>query len=52
MAAITSVLTWAGFLSRAVMVVLEFHSQRVVGWAIDDHLRGEPISDADNMAIW
>lgn len=34
---ITSVPTWAGFLSLAV--VLDAHSRRIVGWAMADHLR-------------
>src|SRR5215212_5349933 len=41
---ITSVPTWAGFLSLAV--VLDVHSRRVVGWAMADHLRSELVIEA------
>jgi len=47
---ITSVPTWAGFLSLAV--VLDVHSRRVVGWAMADHLRSELVIAAVDMAVW
>jgi putative transposase len=47
---ITYIPTWAGFLYLAV--VLDAWSRRVVGWAMDNHLRTELVLDALNMAIW
>jgi putative transposase len=47
---ITSVSTWAGFLSLAV--VLDVHSRRIVGWAMADHLRTELVIEAVAMAVW
>ena len=47
---ITSVPTWAGFLSLAV--VLDAHSRRIVGWAMADHLRSELVIEAVDMAVW
>ena len=49
-AGITDIPTWAGFLSLAV--VLDAHSRRIVGWAMADHLRSEPVIDAVDMAVW
>lgn len=46
---ITFVPTWAGFLYLAT--VLDVYSRRVVGWAMDTHLRTELILAALNMAI-
>jgi len=46
---ITYVPTWAGFLYLAV--VLDVYSRRVVGWAMENHLRAELVIDALNMAI-
>jgi putative transposase len=46
---ITYVPTWAGFLLLAV--VLDVYSRRVVGWAMDSHLRTELVLDALNMAV-
>jgi putative transposase len=46
---ITYVPTWAGFLYLAV--VLDVWSRRVVGWAMDNHLRAELVIDALNMAV-
>lgn len=46
---ITYVPTWAGFLYLAV--VLDVFSRRIVGWAMDTHLRTELVVDALNMAI-
>src|SRR6476619_5265350 len=33
-------------------VVLDCFSRRVVGWAMDDHLRSEIVVDALQMALW
>ena len=33
-------------------VVLDCFSRRVVGWAMADHIRSEPVVDALQMAIW
>jgi putative transposase len=46
---ITYVPTWAGFLYLAV--VLDVWSRRIVGWAMENHLRTELVIDALNMAI-
>lgn len=46
---ITYVPTWAGFLYLAV--VLDVFSRRVVGWAMDTHLRAELVIDALDMAV-
>jgi len=46
---ITYVPTWAGFLYLAV--VLDVWSRRIVGWAMDNHLRTELVLDALNMAV-
>jgi putative transposase len=46
---ITYVPTWAGFLYLAV--VLDVFSRRIVGWAMDTHLRAELVIDALNMAV-
>jgi putative transposase len=46
---ITYIPTWAGFLYLAV--VLDAWSRRVVGWAIETHLRSELVLDALDMAI-
>ena len=46
---ITSVSTWAGFLSLAV--VLDAWSRRVVGWAMETHLRTELVLAALDMAV-
>jgi len=47
---ITYVPTWAGFLYLAV--VLDAFSRRIVGWAMETHLRTELVLDALNMALW
>jgi len=47
---ITYIPTWAGFLYLAV--VLNAFSRRVVGWAMDKHLRTELVLEALNMALW
>ena len=46
---ITYVPTWSGFLYLAV--VLDVYSRRVVGWAMENHLRAEFVIDALNMAV-
>jgi|HubBroStandDraft_5_1064220.scaffolds.fasta_scaffold89141_2 putative transposase len=46
---ITYIPTWAGFLYLAV--VLDVFSRRVVGWAMETHLRTELVLAALNMAI-
>ena len=46
---ITYIPTWAGFLYLAM--VLDVYSRRVVGWAMETHLRTELILAALNMAI-
>ena len=47
---ITSVPTWAGF--RSLAVVLDVPSRRMVGWAMADHLRSELVIAAVDMAVW
>ena len=46
---ITYIPTWSGFLYLAA--VLDVYSRRIVGWAMEMHLRTELILDALNMAI-
>ena len=46
---ITYVPTWTGFLYLAV--VLDAWSRRVIGWAMDTHLRAELVLAALNMAV-
>jgi len=46
---ITYIPTWAGFLYLAM--VLDVYSRRVVGWAMETHLRTELILAALNMAV-
>lgn len=46
---ITYVPTWAGFLYLAV--VLDAWSRRVIGWAMETHLRTELVLDALDMAV-
>ena len=46
---ITSIPTWAGFLYLAV--VLDVWSRRIVGWAIEPHLKTELVLSALNMAL-
>jgi len=47
---ITYIPTWAGFLYLAV--VLDAWSRRIVGWAMETHLRTELVLEALNMAVW
>ncbi len=47
---ITYIPTWAGFLFLAV--VLDAWSRRIVGWAMETHLRTELVLEALDMAIW
>lgn len=46
---ITYIPTWSGFLYLAV--VLDVWSRRVVGWAMETHLRTELVMSALNMAL-
>ena len=46
---ITYIPTWAGFLYLAV--VLDVYSRRIVGWAMETHLRTELILQALEMAL-
>ena len=46
---ITYVPTWAGFLFLAV--VLDVWSRRIVGWAMETHLRTELVLEAMSMAV-
>src|SRR5437867_11525949 len=47
---ITYIPTWAGFLFLAV--VLDVWSRRIVGWAMETHLRTELVLEALSMAVW
>ena len=47
---ITYIPTWAGFLYLAV--VLDTFSRRIVGWAMETHLRTELVLQALNPALW
>jgi putative transposase len=47
---ITYIPTWAGFLYLAI--VLDVWSRRVVGWAMETHLRAELVLKALDMAAW
>ena len=46
---ITYIPTWAGFLYLAV--VLDAFSRRIVGWAMETHMRTELVLEALNMAL-
>jgi putative transposase len=46
---ITYLRTWQGWLYLAV--VLDAHSRRVIGWAIDEHMRADLVEDALRMAV-
>lgn len=46
---ITYVKTWDGW--AYVATVIDLHSRAVVGWAIDDHMRTDLVTDALDMAI-
>ena len=41
--------TWEGWLYLAT--VIDAHSRRVIGWAIDEHMRADLVQDALAMAI-
>jgi transposase InsO family protein len=41
--------TWEGWLYLAT--VIDAHSRRVIGWAIDEHMRADLVEDALSMAI-
>jgi putative transposase len=47
---ITYVATREGFLYLAF--ILDVHSRRIVGWAMENHLRTEIVVDALQMAVW
>jgi putative transposase len=47
---ITYVASAEGFLYLAF--ILDVHSRRIVGWAMEDHLRTELVVDALRMAAW
>jgi putative transposase len=47
---ITYVATAKGFLY--VAFILDVHSRRIVGWAMENHLRTELVVDALRMAVW
>lgn len=47
---ITYVATQEGFLYLAF--ILDVHSRRVVGWAMENHLRTELVVNALRMAVW
>lgn len=47
---ITYLPSWSGFLYLAV--VLDVWSRRIVGWAMETHLRTELVMGALNMALW
>ena len=47
---ITYIPTWSGFLYLAV--VLDVWSRRIVGWAMETHVRSELVMSALNMALW
>lgn len=46
---ITYLRTWEGWLYLAT--VIDAHSRRVIGWAIDEHMRTDLVQDALQMAI-
>jgi len=46
---ITYLRTWQGWLYLAT--VIDAHSRRVIGWAIDEHMRADLVQDALAMAI-
>ena len=47
---ITYVATGEGFLYLAF--ILDVYSRRIVGWAMESHLRAELLVDALQMAVW
>ena len=47
---ITYVTTLEGFLYLAF--ILDVHSRRIVGWAMEKHMRSELVVDALRMAVW
>ena len=47
---ITYIATREGFVYLAF--ILDVHSRRIVGWAMEDHLRTELVVDALRMAVW
>ena len=49
MADITYLRTWEGWLY--LVAAQDLYSRRIVGWAMDDHMRTELVSDALQMAL-
>ena len=47
---ITYIATAEGFLYLAF--ILDVHSRRIVGWAMENHLRTEIVVEALQMALW
>lgn len=47
---ITYIATREGFLYLAF--ILDVHSRKIVGWAMENHLRTELVVDALRMAVW
>ncbi|MBD2765515.1 IS3 family transposase [Kocuria sp. cx-455] len=45
----TRIQAWQGWLYLAT--VIDAHSRRVIGWAIDEHMRADLVEDALQMAI-
>ncbi len=45
----TYIKTWEGW--AYVATVIDLHSRRLVGWAVDDHMRTSLVTDALDMAI-
>ena len=41
--------TWQGWIYLAM--VIDAHSRRVIGWAIDEHMRADLVQDALAIAI-
>jgi len=50
LADITYIPTREGFLYLAF--ILDTHSRRIIGWAMDSHMRTELVVDALEMAVW
>ena len=46
---VTYIKTWQGW--AYVATVIDLHSRRLVGWAIDEHMRTSLVTDALDMAI-
>jgi len=46
---VTYIKTWEGW--AYVATVIDLHSRRLIGWAVDDHMRTSLVTDALDMAI-